>query len=323
MKNYYQKKLIQLFFVLCLFIDIKYFFVVQDLQAQEMGSSFKEFDNFISADDSNYKYKHKYNYNLLAQTSYKNSYYLQNINHANYSLILPLPFFIKPEVLILSVATMAASFFVYNSNLLQKAWPGNTLLTKKDPAASHQTEHQTEFVSISSSSSADIGYINLQQNSSEDPKPVFLQDDQSKDNKKDPSSLFTQSQHNKQNPPNYQSTIKQTVDEKGIDFIKHRIKNESDPRQYKYVKSKLDTKTLEYIYQLEKKYFKLSPDALENRLNIYRPGDNYTLSMDKAQLLKAVIDLQDSHAVVRCHLFLSNILKLDEKNQKTYLKCMT
>ena len=88
---------------------------MQDLQAEKTGSDYQEFDNFISADDSNYKY----NYNLLAQTSYKNSYYPQNIDHTNYSLILPV--LIKPEVLILSVATVAASFFVYNSNLLQKA----------------------------------------------------------------------------------------------------------------------------------------------------------------------------------------------------------
>ena len=134
MKNYYHKKLIQLFFVLCLFIDINFFLVVQDLQAQETGIDYQEFNNFISADDSNYNYKynHKYNYNLLAQTSYKNSYYSQNIDHANYSLILPV--LIKPEVLILSVATVAASFFVYNNNLLQKAWLGNTLLTKANPA---------------------------------------------------------------------------------------------------------------------------------------------------------------------------------------------
>ena len=307
MKNYYPKKLVQIFFVLCLFIDIN-FFVVQNLQAKDIGNSLKEFDNFISADDSNYKYKHKYSYNLLAQTSYKNSYYPQNIDHANYSLVLPV--FIKPEVLILSVATVATSFFVYNSNLLQKAWPGNTLLTKADPVDSHQTEF------FSSISSGDSDHINSQQNSHEDPKPVFLQDDQSKDNKKDPSSLFTQSQHNKQNPPNYQSIIKQAVDEKGIDFIKHPIKNKSDPRQYKYIRSKLDIKTLKYIYRLEKQYFELSPDALKYLLSAYSPGDNYTLSMDKSQLLKAMIDLPDSHAMVRCHLFLSNILKLDDKKIK-------
>ena len=106
------------------------------------------------------------------------------------------------------------------------------------------------------------------------------------------------------------------MDEKGIDFIEHAIKNTStsDPRKYKLVKSKLDIKTLEYIYQLEKKYFELSPDALKDRLSAYSPGGaNYTLSMDKPQLLKAVIDLQDSHAMIRCHLFLSNILKLDDK----------
>ena len=303
MKNHYQKMLIQLFFVLCLFININSFFV-QDLQAEETDSYLKEFDNFISADDSNYSnnYNHKYNYNLLAQNSYKSSYYPQNIDHANYSLILP--FLIKPEVFILSVATMAASFFVYNSNLLQKAWPGNTLLTKADPADSHQTEF------FSSISSGDSDHINLQQNSPEDPKPVFLQNDLKEENKKDPSSLFSQ---NQQNPPNYESVIKQAVDEKGIDFIEHRIKNELDPRKYQYVKSKLDIKTLEYIYQLEKKYFELSPDALENLLSAYSPGDNYTLSMDKSQLLKTVIDLHDSHAMTRCHLFLSNILKLDDK----------
>ena len=301
MKNYYQKKLVQIFFVSCLFIDINFFLVVQDLQAQETSSDFKEFDNFISADDLNYKYK----YNLLDRTSFKNSYYPQNIDYANYSLVLPV--FIKPEVFILSVATMAASFFVYNSNLVQKAWPGNTLLTKADPA----DLNQTEFVS-----SSDSNHIYLQQNSHEDPKPVFFKDDQSKDNKKDPSSLLSQNQHNKQNPPNYQSIIKQAVDEKGIDFIKHRIKKELDPREYKYVKSKLDIKTLEYIYQLEKEYFELSPDALESLLSAYSPGINYTLSMDKAQLLKAVIDLQDSHAMIHCHLFLSNILKLDDKKLK-------
>ena len=206
---------------------------------------------------------------------------------------------------------MAASFFVYNSNLLQKAWLGNTLLTTADPADSHQTDHQTEFVNISSSS-GDSDHINLQQNSQEDPKPVFLHDDL----KEDSSLLFSQSQQNKQNPPNYQSIIKQAVDEKGIDFIEHTIKNESDPRKYQFVRSKLEIKTLEYIYQLEKEYFELSPDALKYLLSAYKPGDNYTLSMDKAQLLKAVIDLQDSHAMVRCHLFLSNILKLDDKKLK-------
>ena len=319
MKNF-QKKLIQvflsvLFFVLCLFIDINTFVGVQDLQAKETGSYLKDFDNFTYADDSNYN--HKYNYNLLAQTSFKNSYYPQKIDHANYSLALPV--LIKPEVLILSIATVVASFFAYNSNLLQRAWPGNTLLTKKDPADSHQTEHQTEFVSISSSS-GDSDHINLEKNLQEDPKPVFLQDDLKEDHKKDPSSLFTQIQHNKKNPPNYQSIIKQAVDEKGIDFIKHRIKNELDPRQYKYVKSKLDIKTLEYIYQLEKKYFELSPDALKALLSAYSPGDNYTLSMDKAQLLKAVIDLPDSHAMIRCHLFLSHILKLDDKKLIDILK---
>ena len=313
MKNYYQKKLVQVFFVLCLFIDINTF-VVQDLQAKETGSYLKEFDNFISADDSNYnyKYKHKYNYNLLAQTSYKSSYYPQNIDHANYSLALPV--LIKPEILILSVATVAASFFVYNSNLLQKAWLGNTLLSELDPDASSQTDHQTEFVSISSSS-GESDHITLEKNLQQDPKPVFLQDDLKEDHKENPSSLFSQIQHNKQNPPNYQSIIKQAVDEKGIDFIEHRIKNtsKSDPRKYQFVRSKLDIKTLEYIYQLEKKYFKLSPDALKYRLSVYRPGDNYTLSMDKSQLLKAVIDLQDHYAMIRCHLFLSNILKLDDK----------
>ena len=289
---------------------------MQDLQAKETGSDYQEFDNFISADNSNYnykyKYKHKYNYNLLAQNSYKNSYYPQNIDHANYSLALPV--LIKPEILILSVATMAASFFLYNSNLLQKAWLGNTLLTKTDQADSHQTDHQTEFVSISSRSD-DSDHINLEKNSSEDPKPVFLQGDLKEDHKKDPSSLLSQSQ---QQQPNFESVIKQAVDEKGIDFIEHTIKNtsKSDPRQYKTVKSKLDIKTLEYIYQLEKKYFELSHDALENRLNIYRPGDNYTLSMNKSQLLKAVIDLQDSNAIVRCHVFLSKILKLDDKKIK-------
>ena len=310
MKNYYQKKLIQVFFVLCLFIDINSFFV-QNLQAQETGSDFKEFDNFIYADDSNYNYKYSYkdNYNLLVQTSYKNSYYPQNIDHANYSLVLPV--FIKPEVLILSIATVAASFFLYNSNLLQKAWPGNTLLTKADPAGSHQTEF---FSSISSS--VDSDHINLEKNSQQDPKPIFFKDDLKEDNKKDPSSLFSQSQHNKQNPPDYQSIIKQAVEGKGIDFIKHRIKKELDPREYKYVKSKLDIKTLEYIYQLEKEYFELSPDDLESLLSAYSPGVNYTLSMDKAQLLKAVIDLQDSHAMIHCHLFLSNILKLDDKKLK-------
>ena len=100
MKNYYQKKLVQVFFVLCLFININYFLVVQDLQAKDTGSSLKEFNNFISADYSNYKHKynHKYSYNFLARTSYKNSYYPQNIDHANHSLILPV--LIKPEVLI-------------------------------------------------------------------------------------------------------------------------------------------------------------------------------------------------------------------------------
>ena len=110
-----------------------------------------------------------------------------------------------------------------------------------------------------------------------------MHDDLKEDHKEDPSSLFSQSQ---QNQPNYQSVIKQAVDEKGIDFIKHTIKNESDPRKYKYVKSKLDIKTLEYIYQLEKKYFELSPDALKYRLSAYSPGDNYTLSMDKSSYLK-------------------------------------
>ena len=310
MKNYYQKKLIQIFIVLCLFIDINFFVFVQDLQAKDTGSYFKEFDNFTYADNSNYNYKynHKDNYNLLAQTSYKNSYYPQNIDHANYSLALPV--LIKPEVLILSVATVAASFFLYNSNLLQKTWVGNTLLSKLDPDVSPQTDHKTQFLSISSSSDSD--HINLQKNSHKDPKPVFLHDDL----KEDPSSLFNQSQHNKQNPPNYQSVIKQAVDEKGIDFIKHRIKKELDPREFKYIKSKLDIKTLKYIYQLEKKYFELSPDTLKYLLSAYNPGDNYTLSMDKAQLLKALIDLQDSHAIVRCHLFLSNILKLDDKKTK-------
>ena len=139
-----------------------------------------------------------------------------------------------------------------------------------------------------------------------------MQDYLEEDHKKDPSLLLNQ---NQQQQLNYQSIIKQAVDEKGIDFIEHRIKNtsKSDPRQYKAVKIKLDIKTLEYIYQLEKKYFELSHDALKNRLNIYRPGDNYTLSMNKSQLLKAIIDLQDSNAIVRCHLFLSNILKLDDK----------
>ena len=302
MENY-QKKLVQVFFVLCLFIDIN-FFVIQDLQAKDTGSSLKKFDNFIFANDSNYK--HKYNYNLLAQTSYKNSYYPQKIDHANYSLALPV--LIKPEVLILSVATMAASFFVYNSNLLQKAWLGNTLLTKADP----EDLHQTEFLSISSSS-GDSDHINLEKNLQEDPKPVFLHDDLKEDHKEDSSSLFTQSQHNKKNPPNYESIIKQAVDEKGIDFIKHRIKNESDLLKRKFVHSKLDIKTLEYIYQLEKKYFELSPDAFKYRLSVYKPGIKYTLSMDKAQLLKAVIDLQDRYAMIHCHLFLSYILKLDDK----------
>ena len=302
MKNN-QKKLIQaflsvLFFVLCLFIDIN-FFIVQDLQAKETGSDYQEFDNFISADDSNYKY----NYNLLDQTSYKSSYYLQNINHANYSLILPV--LIKPEVLILSVATVAASFFAYNSNLLQKAWLGSTLLSKVDPADSHQTG----FASINSSSD-DSDHINLQQNSHEDPKPVFLHDDLKEDHKEPPLSLLSQ---NQQQQPNYKSVIKQAVNEEGIDFIKYRTKKESDPLKFKYVKNKLDIKILEYIYQLEKRYFELSPDALKARLSDYSPGDNYTLSMDKAQLLKAIIDLQDNHAMIRCHLFLSNILKLDDK----------
>ena len=308
MKNYYHKKLIQLFFVLCLFIDINFFLVVQDLQAQETGSDYQEFNNFISADDSNYKY----NYNLLAQTSYKNSYYPQNIDHANYSLALPV--LIKPEILILSVATMAASFFVYNSNLLQRSWLGNTLLTKTDPADLNQKEF--------ASKSSDSDHISLQQNSSEDPKPVFLQDYLEEDHKKDPSSLLSQNQHNQQNPPNYQSIIKQAVDEKGIDFIEHTIKNtsKSDPRKYKAVKSKLNIETLEYIYQLEKQYFELSPDAFKYLLSAYSPGANYTLSVDKSQLLKAVIDLQDSHAMVRCHLFLSHILKLDDKKIKNILK---
>ena len=313
MKKHHPKKLIRLFFVLCLFININTF-VVQDLQAEEKASSYQEFDNFISADDLNYNYKynHKDNYNLLAQTSYKNSYYPQNINHANYSLALPV--LIKPEVLILSVATMAASFFVYNSNLLQRSWLGNILLSKLDPDASPQTDHQTEFVS----SSDDSDHINLEKNSSEDPKPVFLQDYLEEDHKKDPSSLLSQNQYNQQNPPNYQSIIKQAVDEKGIDFIEPRIKNtsKSDPRQYKAVKIKLDIKTLEYIYQLEKKYFELSHDALKYQLSAYSPGVNYTLSMNKSQLLKAIIDLQDSNAIVRCHLFLSKILKLDDKKIK-------
>ena len=142
---------------------------MQDLQAKETGSYLKEFDNFISANSSNYN--HKYNYNLPAQTSYKNSYYPQNIDHANYSLILPV--LIKPEVLILSVATVAASFFLYNSNLLQKTWVGNTLLSKTDPDASHQTDHQTEFVSISSSS-GDSDHINLQKNSHRRSKACFF-----------------------------------------------------------------------------------------------------------------------------------------------------
>ena len=292
-----------LFFVLCLFIDTKPF-LEQALQAQETGSSYQEFDNFISANNSNYS--HKYNYNLLAQTSYKNSYYPQNINHANYSLILPLPFLIKPEVLKLSVATVAASFFIYNSNLLQKTWVNNKLLTKTNPADSHQTYHQKESLS---SSGVDSDHINLQQNSHEDPKPVFLHDDL----KEDSSSLFSQSQKSQ---PNYQSVIKQAVDEKGIDFIKHTTKNKSDLLKRKFVHSKLNIKTLEYIYQLEKKYFELSPATLESLLSAYSPGVNYTLSMDKTQLLKAVIDLQDNHAMVRCHLFLSNILKLDDKKIK-------
>ena len=314
MKNYYQKKLVQIFFVLCLFIDINFFLVVQDLQAKETGSYLKEFDNFISADDSNYnyKYKHKYNYKLLAQTSYKSGYYPQNIDHANYSLMLQLPVLIKLEILILSVATVAASFFVYNSNLLQKTWPGNTLLSELDPDVSPQTDHQTEFLSIGSSSGDDSD-INLQQNSHEDPKPVFLHDDLKEDHKEPPLSLLSQ---NQQQQPNYESVIKQAVDEKGIDFIEYTIKNESDPRQYKFVKNKLDIKTLEYIYQLEKQYFELSPDTLKYKLSVYSPGDNYTLSVDKSQLLKAVIDLQDSNAIVRCHLFLSNILKLDDKKIK-------
>ena len=318
MKNYYQKKLIQVFFVLCLFIDINTF-VVHDLQAKETASFYQEFNNFISADDSNYKYNydHKYNYNLLAQTSFKNSYYPQNIDHANYSLVLPI--LIKPEVLILSVATMAASFFLYNNNLLQKTWLGDTLLSKTDQSTSHQTDHQTEFFSIGNSS-GDSDHINLQQNLQEDPKPVFLHDDLKEDHKEEPSSLFTQSPHNKQNSQNYVSVIKQAVDEKRIDFIKHRIKNESDPREFKYVRSQLDIKTLEYIYQLEKKYFELSLDALKYLLSAYKPGDNYTLSMDKSHLLKTVIDLQDSHAMVRCHLFLSNILKLDDKKLIDILK---
>ena len=313
MKNYYQKKLVQIFFVLCLFIDINFFLVVQGLQAQETGSDFKEFDNFISVDDSNYShnYNHKYNYSLLAQTSYKNSYYPQNIDHANYSLALPV--LIKPEILIFSVATMAASFFVYNSNLLQKAWLGNRLLLNKaDPADSHQTDHKKEFFTINSSSD-DSDHINLEKNSHEDPKPVFLQDNLEEDHKKDPSSFLSQ---NQQQQLNYKSVIKQAVDEKGIDFIEYTIKNESDPRQYKFVKNKLDIKTLEYIYQLEKQYFELSPDTLKYKLSGYSPGGNYTLSVDKSQLLKAVIDLQDSNAIVRCHLFLSNILKLDDKKIK-------
>ena len=306
MKNYYQKKLVQVFFILCLFIDINFFLVVQDLQAKETGSSYQEFDNFAYTNDSNYKYNHKYNYNLLAQTSYKNSYYPQNINHANYSLALPV--LIKPEILILSVATMAASFFLYNSNLLQKAWLGNTLLNKTNQAVSNQTDHQTEFVSISSSSDND--HIKLQQNSHENPKPVFWQDDQIKDHKEDPSSFFSQSQ---KKPPNYESVIKQAVDEKGIDFIEHTTQKESDPRKYQYVRSQLDIKTLEYIYLLEKKYFELSQDMLKDLLKGYRPGDNYSLSVDKSQLLKALIDLQDRYALVYCHLFLSHILKLDYK----------
>ena len=319
MKNYYPKKLAQVFFVLCLFIDINFFFIVQDLQAKETSNSLKEFDNFISADYSN----HSHNYNLLAQTSYKNSYYQQNIDHANYSLILPV--LIKPEVLILSVATVAASFFVYNSNLLQKAWLGNTLLTKTNLAGSHQTYHQKEFASKSS----DSDHISLQQNSHEDPKPVFLQDDLKEDHNEDSSSLFSQSQHNKQKSPNYESVIKQAMDEKGIDFIGYRIKNtsNSDPRQYKTVKSKLDIKTLEYIYQLEKQYFELSPDALKDLLSAYSPGVNYTLSMDRSQLLKAVIDLQDRYAMIHCHVFLSHILELDDKKlidiHKMYLKIIS
>ena len=173
----FQKKLIQvflsvLFFVLYLFIGIN-FFVVQDLQAKETGGFYQEFDNFISADNSNYNY----NYNLLAQTSYKNSYYPQNIDHANYSLILPV--FIKPEVLILSVATVAASFFVYNSNLLQKAWVGNTLLTEVDPGESYQKGFFSK-----KSTSDDSNHTNFKKKLYEDPKPFFFKDDLEKDHKK-------------------------------------------------------------------------------------------------------------------------------------------
>ena len=56
MKNY-QKKLVQVFFVLCLFIDINTFVVVQALQSKKTGSYLKEFDNFISADYSNNDHK--------------------------------------------------------------------------------------------------------------------------------------------------------------------------------------------------------------------------------------------------------------------------
>ena len=274
MKNN-QKKLIQvflsvLFCVLCLFIDIN-FFIVQDLQAKDTANYLKEFDNFISADDSNYyhNYYHKYNYNLLAQTSYRNSYYPQNIDHANYSLILS---FNQTRSFNIICCDCGSIFFLYNSNLLQKAWVGSTLLSKANPAASHQTDHQTEFVSINS---GDSDHINLEKNSHKDPKPVFWHDDLEEDHKEDSSSLFSQSQ---QNQPNYQSVIKQAVDEKGIDFIEHTIKNQSDLRKYKAVKNKLDIKTLEYIYQLEKKYFELSSDDLKGRLNAYSLGANYTLS---------------------------------------------
>ena len=99
--------------------------------------------------------------------------------------------------------------------------------------------------------------------------------------KEDPSSLFSQSHQNQ--PNNYESVIKQAVNEKVIDFIKHKIKNVSDLLKHKFVLDKLDIKTLEYIYQLEKKYFKLSPDALKYRLSVYRPENNYTLSIDKSQ----------------------------------------
>ena len=42
--------------------------------------------------------------------------------------------------------------------------------------------------------------------------------------------------------------------------------------------------------------------------------------MNKSQLLKAVIDLQDSHAMIRYHMFLSNILKIDDKKIKDITK---